>query len=199
MKPSLPFFEPKKGFYISPESLILIVLTLIVFITFYLEISLGFNLGNWAIYFAIIWGLYLIAFTFSNFFRYEREIGSYKGMIRFGESSISFNGKNYKLENIEKIVFSCVDIKGDSKLYLRGLSSSLSNGLNNSMTIKLIDGEKVEAIFLQTKTRRLKSYKEILTFYYLENKFSWLHLLDVLEMNNYEEIQIFKKEIHSQS
>ena len=197
MKPSLPYFEHKKGFYISPESLILIVLTVIVFITFYLEISLGFNLGNWAIYFAIIWVLYFFAFTFSNFFRYEREIGTYNGIIRFGENLISLNDKEYKLKEIEKISFSSTDVKGDSLLYLRGMSPSLSNGLNNSITLKLIDGTKVEATFLQTKTRRLKFYKEILTYYYLENKFSWLHLLDVLEMNNYEEIQIFKKKIHS--
>lgn len=197
MKPSLPFFKPKKGFYISPESLILIVLTVIVFLTFYLKISLGFDFGDWTLYIPLICGLYYIAFVFSNFFRHEREIGTYKGMIRFGVSSISFNDKDYKLKEIEKVSFSSNDVKGDSLLYLRGISPSLSNGLNNSLTLKLIDGTKVEAVFLQTKTRRLKFYKEILTFYYLENKFSWLHLLDILEMNNYEEIQIFKKEIHS--
>ena len=196
MKPSLPFFEPKKGFYISPESSIAIGLPTLLFLIFYLKTSLGFDFGNLTIYMSIICVIYCFAFMFSNFFRHEREIGEYKGMIRFGKSSISFNNKVYKLNDIEKMSFSCNVIKGETILYTRGLSPSLSNGLNNSITLKLIDGTKVEAAFLQTKTRRLKFYKEILIFYYLENKFSWLHLLDVLEMNNYEEIQIFKNEIH---
>ncbi|MBV1887848.1 MAG: hypothetical protein KUG51_01005 [Urechidicola sp.] len=195
MKPSLPFFVPKKGFYISPESLIGIGLSLILFFTFFLKISLGFNIGNWIIYLAITWGLYVIAFIFTNYFRYEREIGVYNGMIRFGESTISFNDKDYKLENIKKISFRSSDIKGKSLLYLKGISPALSNGLSNSITLELLIGDKVEGVFLQTKTCRLKFYKEILIYYYQENKFSWLHLLDVLEMNDYDEIQLFKNKL----
>ena len=91
--------------------------------------------------------------------------------------------------------FSTFDVKGDFTNNLLEFTPHLSNGLNNSFILTLKSGKQIEYNFLQTKSEQLKFYKDVLTNYHKNGIISWLELLNILNIEDYNEIQKFKKEI----
>ena len=63
--------------------------------------------------------------------------------------------------------------------------------------ITLKNGNKIKENFLQTESDRLMNFKELLILYHQNGIISWLHLLDLLEITDYSEIQEFKKEVNN--
>tara|TARA_R110001632_G_scaffold103536_1_gene212270 strand:- start:1296 stop:1889 length:594 start_codon:yes stop_codon:yes gene_type:complete len=195
MTRSLFIFEHKKGFFISTESLVFILLTGIVFLLGYLQSTGNFDFGNWIVYFAIIWLLYFIGYVISNFFLQQHKNGEFKGKLELEINTIIVNGAKYELKEISKISIHSSDFEGQTINTQFIFNRHSSNGLNNQLTLKLVNGKEIKCNFLQTKGQRIKNFKSLLTNYYLKGKMSWLHLLEVLEMEDFNEIQIFKKEL----
>jgi hypothetical protein len=196
MTKSLSTFEPKKGFFISTESVILIFLTGILFLFGYLQETPNFEFGNLVTYLSIIWVLYLTGFMISTFFLHEHENGKFIGKIKLDNNSIIINETSYLTEEISKISIHSFDVKGQFVGYAFEFSRKLSNGLNNEITLKLRNGKEIKCHFLQTKRERMKYFKDCLINYHLKGKMSWLHLLSILELEDYDEIQKLKKEIN---
>ena len=196
MTKTLFIFEHKKGFFISTENLILILLTGIVFLIGYLNTTPYFEFGNWVIYFTIIWFLYFVGYGISNFFLQQRKNGEFKGKLELEINSIKINGTKYELNEISKISIRASDFEGQFFSTQFAFARHSSNGLNNELIIKLVNGKEIKCHFLQTTGQRIKNFKDHLTDYHLKGKMSWLHLLEVLEMEDYNEIQIFKKELN---
>jgi hypothetical protein len=195
MKRSLFIFEPKKGFFISTVNLILILLTGTIFLLGYLEQTGNFDFGNLVVYFSIIWILYFTGYLISNFFLHEHKNGEFKGKLEFEIDRIIINETKYELNDINNISIHSPDFEGQ---FVNGnfeLARHLSNGIDNEIILKLADGNEIKCHFFQTKGQRIKNYKDLLTTYHLKGKMSWLHLLNVLEMENYNEIQNFKREL----
>jgi len=195
MKRTLLIFEHKKGFFISTESLILILLTGIIFILGYLNSTPDFDFGNWFIYILIIWLLYFIGYMFSNFFLHEHKNGEFNGKIELEDDSIIINKSKYELNEINKIMIHSHDYEGQFVNGTFEFARHISNGLNNEMKLKLSNGNEINCHFLQTKGQRIKNFRDVLINYHLKGKMSWLHLLNILEMEDFDEIQIFKKEL----
>lgn len=195
MTRSLIIFEHKKGFFISTENQILILLTGIVFLFSYLNSTQYFDFGNWLILILVIWVLYVAGCMISNFFLHECKNGEYKGKLELQLDSIIINKTKYELNDIKKISIRSNDYEGQFVNTSFEFTRKLSNGLNNELVLKLTDGNEVQCNFFQTKGQRIKHFKELLTNYHLKGKISWLHLLSVLEMEDYDEIQIFKKKL----
>lgn len=195
MKRSLFIFEHKKGFFISTESLILIILTGIAFFLAYLHGTSNFDFGNFPIYIFIIWLLYFIGYMISNFFLHEHKNGEFKGEIELENDSILINKTKYELNQIDKIAIHSNDYEGQFVNGAFEFSRHLSNGLNNELKLKLSNGSEINCHFLQTKGQRIKNFREVLINYHLKGKMSWLHLLNVLELEDYDQIQILKKEL----
>lgn len=131
----------------------------------------------------------------STFFLHEHKNGKFKGKLKFGNNSIQINETEYLIEEISKISIHSHDIEGHFIWYSNEFSRKLSNGLNNEIILKLKNGNEIKCHFLQTKRERIKYSKDCLINYHLKGIISWLHLLNILEMENYDEIQIFKKEL----
>jgi len=195
MTRALFIFEHKKGFFISTESLILVFLTGMVFLIGYLNTTPYFDFGNLIIYIAIIWFLFFVGYVISNFFLLQRKNGEFKGKLEFEINAIIINGAKYELNEISKISIRSSDFEGQFFPTQFALARHSSNGLNNEFTLNLNNGNEIKCHFLQTKGQRIKNYKNLLSNYHLKGKMSWLHLLEVLEMEDYNEIQLFKKEL----
>jgi len=131
MKRTLFIFEHKKGFFISTESLILILLTGIAFLLAYLNSTPNFDFGNLPIYILVIWILYLTGFMISTFFLHEHKNGEFKGKIELENDSIIFNKTKYELNEIIKISIHSNDFEGQFIGHSYEFSRKLSNGLNN--------------------------------------------------------------------
>ncbi|MGB5244752.1 MAG: hypothetical protein WBN50_14125, partial [Lutimonas sp.] len=177
MKRTLFIFEHKKGFFISTESLILILLTGIIFLIGYLNTTPYFDFGNWLIYFSIIWFLYFVGYVISNFVLLQHKNGEFKGKLELENNSIIINGAIYELNEISEISIRSSDFEGPFFATQFAIARHLSNGLNNELILKLVDGKEIKCHFLQTKGQRIKNFKDLLTDYYLKGKMSWLHLL----------------------
>ena len=195
----LSTFEHKRGFYIPFDSLCLIVLTGIVFLLAYLEKTGSFDFDYWLTTLLIIWVLSFVTFLISRFFLYEIENGEYKGSLILKEDSILINEIEYDLNEITSIKIYSSDKKGEFVNSVFEFSRHLSNGLNNEITIELKNGEVIKTHFLQTEREKIKFSKNELISYYKKRKFSWLHLLDILEIADYEKIQVFKKELNNKN
>ncbi|MDP2540408.1 hypothetical protein CSC81_02465 [Tenacibaculum discolor] len=195
MKKTLLIFEHRKGFFISTESLILILLTGIAFLLVYLNSTSNFDFGNFPIYILIIWLFYFIGYMVSNFFLHEHKNGEFKGKIELENDSILINKTKYELNEINKISIHSNDYEGQFVNGTFEFTRHLSNGLNNELTLNLSNGSEINCHFLQTKGQRVKNFREVLINYHLKGKMSWLHLLNVLEIEDYDEIQILKKEL----
>jgi hypothetical protein len=56
-------------------------------------------------------------------------------------------------------------------------------------------GQVFEFNFLQTKNHRISDSKKLLIHYHNQGIFTWLELLNVLKITDYDEIQRFKEEV----
>jgi len=195
MKRTLFIFEHKKGFFISPENLVLIISTGLIFLLGYLNSTPQFDFGNLFNYILIVWLLYFIGYMVSNFFLHERKNGEFKGKIELQNDSIIINKSKYELNEINEISIHSNDYEGQFVNGTFEFARHLSNGLNNELKLKLSKGKEINCHFLQTKGQRIKNFRDVLINYHLKGKISWLHLLNVLEMDDYDEIQIFKAEL----
>lgn len=196
MKRSLFIFEHKKGFFISTENLILILLTVTLFLLAYLQQTPNFDFGNSIIYIGIIWLLYFSGVMISNFFLHEHKNGEFKGKLELENSAITINGTKYELDEISEISINSFDYEGQFVHGQFEFTRHLSNGLNNEFILKLTNGNEIKCHFFQSKGHRIKNFRETLTTYHLKGKMSWLHLLNVLEIEDYNEIQKFKVEMN---
>lgn len=145
----------------------------------------------------IIWVLLLFGIMIIRFFRYEFEFGEYIGHLVFRDKTLELNNSEILISDISKIEFRAYDIRGTSKNHRNPIGPYLSHGLDNEFTILLKNGDKKTGHFLQTKGNRLKFFKEPLIHYHKQGLIGWLHLLDLLEMDDYGRIQEFKKELNN--
>ena len=199
MKPnSLRIFKKKNGINLTPDQLGALVLTILLLLLVFLEKPLGYSFDGWVTFVSILWFLYLIVLLVSSFFRYEPEFGNYTGYLTLCQEKIQVDKEDIELTNIEKLEFvHAYDIRGRFKNPILRIKPRLSNELDNLVEITLKNGNKIKENFLQTESDRLMNFKALLILYHQNGIISWLHLLDLLEITDYSEIQEFKKEVNN--
>ncbi|WP_288995114.1 hypothetical protein [uncultured Polaribacter sp.] len=192
----MKIFKKKKGIYISTENIIAVSWTILIFLIYYLKESYEFNFRGWETGILILGVIYIIGLMISTFFRYEREIGEYDGKLTFWKKQIEIGNDKYNLEQIERIEFiNAYDIKGMFVNSMLEFSPHLSNGLDNQFLLTLKSGEKIKCNFLQTESEKIEFFNETFIYYHKRGIISWLHLLEILKIEDYDKIQNFKKEI----
>lgn len=193
---SLLIFKHKKGYNIGNDSLALLILTTLVFLIILLEQTGEFNFSYWTTILSILWCISFITYLISRLFLRELEFGNYEGKLILKPESIVVNKEEYKIDEIKSIEINAFDIKDHFQSSLLEFQRKLSNGLDNSITLNLKEGKNIKTYFLQTKSNKIQLFKNELINYYKLGKISWLHLIDILEITDYDKIQEFKKEIN---
>ena len=128
-------------------------------------------------------------------FRYEKLKGKINGTIELHDEKIIVNGNEYLIEEIRKIEIYGGDYKGKWKSkHKTNFSNALSNGVDNAIKIEM-ENETVIINFLQTEKREIKNAEKHLINYHKMGKIHWLKLIEILDINDYNDIQKFKSTI----
>ena len=130
-------------------------------------------------------------------FRHERLKGNIKGTIELQNEKIIVNDNEYLIDEIKKIEVYGGDYKGKwiSK-NKTDFGNALSNGVENAIKIVMENNKETIIInFLQTEKREIKKAEKQLINYHKKGKIHWLQLIEILDINNYDEIQKFKNTI----
>lgn len=197
MEKALFIFKHDKRFHIGKDSLYLLIYSVFVILVILFEVLFDFNFGTFTILISIIWVLSLMIFSFSRFFLYELEFGKYEGKLILKPESIVINEEEFKIEKIQSIEINALDFKGKTINWHNDFSRMKSNGLDNFIRFKMEDGTSLTTYFFQTKANKIQLFKDELINYYKLGKISWLHLIDILEITDYDKIQAFKKELNN--
>ncbi|WP_141719757.1 hypothetical protein [Roseivirga misakiensis] len=118
--------------------------------------------------------------------------GNLHKKLFFSSSSIKIDGVDYHLSDIAKIDFSIHD-HFDKWNYSRDFNPARSNGVNNTLTLFLKDERQIEVKFQLMYKTQIKRLEKELIEYYRHGKLHFLKLIDLLEIDDYDEIQEFKK------
>jgi len=128
-----------------------------------------------------------------NSVRQETLKGIIGGSLFFELDQIVINDEKYLLADIRKLNIYMNDYVGKISLNYRTANGRISRGVGNSIIIHLSNGDKKTFYFQQTDQYSNQHIREQLIHYHLTGKLHWLNLIDVLCINDYEEIQDFKK------
>ena len=138
--------------------------------------------------------LFGFAIRLLRFNKYKTLKGELISELEFLEDKIIIGDKQYLLEDIQKIEINAFDFKG-LIIYSKGdLDGNLSNGVDNLLKIYLANQNKIEINFQQIVKNEIRNDQVNLISYCNQNKLHYLNLLEIMGINNYDEIQKFKKE-----
>ena len=138
--------------------------------------------------------LFGFAIRLLRFNKYKTLKGELISELEFLEDKIIIGDKQYSLEDIQKIEINAFDFKG-LIIYSKGdLDGNLSNGVDNLLKIYLANQNKIEINFQQIVKNEIRNDQVNLISYCNQNKLHYLNLLEIMGINNYDEIQKFKKE-----
>ena len=142
----------------------------------------------------------LIGYMIYRFFKsgtdYEILKGRIDGVLKFSKSVIEFEQQKFYLYEIEKISFTLGFIEGEkinSYNYRPQLDGQLSNGVENSVSIKFLNGNFLNINFQRKKSDDAKGFELILIDYCKQKKLSFIHLVSLLGIG-YKDVQELKKE-----
>jgi hypothetical protein len=178
-------FNKSNKIYVSIYFKIFTVLLILLIFSFFFK--------TYTILLSIIFFLYFIFYQISNFFRTEHINGTLEGVLELKIDSINIKENKYLLDEINKIEINNNDTLGDFISYQISFNPLFSNGTDNFIKLTLNTGAKIIFYFQQTKNEKINFNRKQLINYYKKDKISWLALLDLLEITDYDKIQEFKK------
>lgn len=127
-------------------------------------------------------------------FRTEKLKGTINGTVEFYNDKIVIKGVEYSLQNIKKVEIYANDYKRKWKLKSKyDFGNALSNGVDNVLRITM-NNEKnnISIFFLQERKNEINKIEKELVNYYKAGKIHWLKLIEILNINDYDEIQELK-------
>lgn len=144
--------------------------------------------------------LFLLIFCYIVFKSYNQQEnlrGEVSGTLELLSTKILVNGRVIKLTDMEKLSIQIQDFEGKrDDLLIASPTSSISNGYNNLLTIRLLSNDEIQINFAQQYENQFKRInKEVLTDYYKAGVLSFNNLLEILQLDDYDKIQEFKKTI----
>ena len=194
-------FIKVKKIYISRSLMIntlcLIFISPLIFKTIFLKRTNLFDLEIVMAVFACVLVFIGVITKLYGQFNYEILKGQISGFIEFHNEKIVINNKIYEVGEIKKIEIYNGDYKGKWKSKLKtNYNNALSNGVDNLVRIIMEDEkENIDVNFLQNENFELRKVENQLVYYHKLGKIHWLHLLDILNITDYDEIQKFKNSI----
>ena len=196
---SFEIYHKKEGFYWTTDRIvysIIIPCIVLFFIKNHFWGSEG-DLFDKIVSFSMIGAFfYGTVMKLSGFVRHQPLKGKLEGTLILEMDKISIDNQVYNLDEIKKIEISNGDYRGQFLYTSKGsFEANLSQGVNNKIYITLNSGEIISCAFLQFNRYDMADAKKQLINYHLKEKIHFLHLIDILGITDYNQIQLFKKEI----
>lgn len=172
-------------------------LVLHLIITF---LSLKYFPDSWLLDYSgfMVLASFCVAIPVGIFLNFRREPlnGQLISSLEFKKDKIITAEKNYDLEDITKIEFKLYDYDYMWEYsHFSVLEPKRLNGTKNTLHIHLKNGITVEILFQRIRENDILEIKEELIHYYRMNKTHWLHLIELLKIDDYDEILKFKKKL----
>ncbi|WP_140486841.1 hypothetical protein [Flavobacterium sp. GSA192] len=191
-------YKKHKGIYWN-KTLIIYCILCICGSSLYLKKSFGFEnnfIDDFLFYSIILVLVYGVIIKFYGLVSYEALKGKLEGQLVLEMDRISIENQIYNLDDIQKIEIFNSDYDGQFKYTSRGsFEANLSQGIGNIILIKLTNNEVKDCRFRQVYSDEMYAAKKELVNYHKNGKIHFLHLIDILKITDYDEIQQFKKEI----
>ena len=163
-------------------------------------ISLKYFPNSWLVYYSgyMVMASFGVAVPIGIILNFRREPlnGQLIASLEFNKKKIITAEKSYDLEDITKIEFTLYDYDymwEYSHFFV--LEPKRLNGTKNTLHIRLKNGNTVEVLFQRVRENDILDIKEELICYYQMSKIHWLHLIELLKIDDYDEIQRFKNEL----
>lgn len=191
-------YKKHKGIYWT-KTLIIYCILCICGSLLYLKNSFGFEknfIDDFLFYSIILVLVYGVIIKFYGLVSYETLKGKLEGQLVLEMDRISIENQIYNLDDIQKIEIFNSDYDGQFKYTSKGsFEANLSQGIGNIILIKLTNNEVKDCRFRQVYSDDMCAAKKELVNYHKNGKIHFLHLIDILKITDYDEIQQFKKEI----
>jgi hypothetical protein len=160
----------------------------------YLEISFLGPVINTVFIISLV--LYPILIFYSMSER-EKLDGDFVGYLVFGPQKILAKQKEVDIEILRKIEFFVYDFDGKNWNNPRSAEPKVSNGTGNEVRLITKANSTIIYNFQQNYENEFeKKMREVLISYHLQEKISFLVLIQLIGISdNYEQIQEFKKEL----
>lgn len=139
----------------------------------------------------------MIYLMFSSLNEKEKLKGTLKGEIILNDQEVILGVEHFKLEEIKNISIIYDDYENKYEQHLIGTYyPNISSGVSNFFEIKLKNGYSKKVQFQQKYENEIViKNKETLIFYHKQGVLSFLSLIQFLGIEDYDEIQKFKKSI----
>lgn len=143
----------------------------------------------WSVF---LFGVLVRVFAFFFIKKPKRTIG---GEIIFDNDIITVNGVGYDISSVEKIEFT------DLGNFLRknegfiGDKQSWPNGKDIRVILDIATGEDITIQFQLNHRHQMQDIRPQLVHYHNEGKLHFLNLINILGIEDYNAIQIFKKSL----
>lgn len=144
---------------------------------------------------AMLAGVILIPISYK---KYAPLKGIIKDDIIFENDKIIINDRVIKIEELNKLDFFIGDYRGKRNIGDKDFNGKIANGVNNYISYYLKDNKKEIVYFQLQDEYAIRNISEQLVQYHLAGKLHFLNLIDILGISDYDDIQLFKKDIAKQ-
>lgn len=134
----------------------------------------------------------IIVFGAMSNFKYKPFRGELLGLLYFYNDRIEYEDEIYKINDIKSLEVHVKDYSGRVESG-RDCNWKISNGTGNAIVLITENTKKITYNFQILNEGDIFKIKDQLIHYHLAGKISWLHLIDILCINDYDDIQEFKK------
>jgi hypothetical protein len=194
---SFRVFKPQKGFFLTNNMVVssLFGLSFLLFIVEKYVLGHSSNLSilaTAAAFFMLSAFALSIIFGAMSTFKYKPFRGELLELMYFYNDKIVYKDEVYFINDLKAVDVYANDYSGslDSG---RDFNWKISNGTGNTIVLITEDRKKITYNFQILNEGDIFKIKDQLIHYHLANKISWLRLLDILSITDYDEIQQFKK------
>lgn len=194
---SFRVFKPLKGFFLTNNMVVssLGIISILLFIVEKHVLGRSINLSIVAIaaaFFMFTAFALSIIFGAMSIFKYKPFRGKLLELMYFYNDKIVYKDEVYIINNLKSIDVYANDYSGrlDSG---RDFNWKISNGTGNAIVLITENRKKIIYNFQILNEGDIFKIKDQLIHYHLAGKISWLHLIDILCINDYDDIQEFKK------
>ncbi|RKS20561.1 hypothetical protein CLV94_2940 [Flavobacterium endophyticum] len=199
MNNTFPIFIPRKKIKLRYHNILYI---LVVFCILAFMIKLYVTPINYFFikFFTPLFGILMIIYViliFVSYFIKEPLSGALSGKLVFNPENVFINDEIIDISRIEDIDLMIGSYDNQRIEYSsRSITPKIFNGTDNAITFYFTDGAKYSIHFQQEFSGHYLSIKPFVISLVKTNKISILRATTILKINDYDDIQEFKKEIN---
>ena len=156
-------FKKSKKKYVTLSNINLLLLILSLFILI-IKFEFIYSFDSVYSYFLLFIVSINIFLSFRSYFVHPPLGGDIEGFIKFSFDSIQINSVKYDIDKINNIEFSINSYYGGIAYGLSKIEGRLSNGVNNSIKIRLFNNQEIKILF-QLEKNEFKKIRNIIIHY----------------------------------